>query len=169
MRMRFVAGAVVVLALIFNNYNWLARRAEAGWLRCSPERLYRGETVTVDLPAEHDGYDFAILCHALEQYLISFKPGPLDRIGPVIAPGVFAKMRQVKLSTAEARGSLSAPWRPDRPRALKPPEKIFTESGSYEVLLGPALGAEDADFDACWVDYFDFPRPKDGASNPGIR
>ena len=28
------------------------------------------------------------------------------------------------------------------------------------MLLGPALGAEDADFDACWVDYIDRPRPK---------
>ncbi len=163
MRMRLVAGAVVVLALIFNN-SW-ARRAEAGWLRCSPDRLYRGESVTVDLPAEHEGYDFAILCHGLKQNLISFKPGPLDRIGPVMAPGVFAKMRQVKLSPAEARGSLSPPWRPDRPRALKPPEKIFTESGPYEVVLGPALGEEDGEFDACWVRYFDFPRPQTGASS----
>ncbi len=163
MRMRLVAGAVVLLALIFNN--WWARCAEAGWLRCSPDRLYRGESVTVDLPAAHEGYDFAILGRSMKQYLISFKPGPLDRIGPVIAPGVFATMKQVKLSTAEARGSLSDPWRPDRPRALRPPQKIFIQSGPYEVLLSPSLGEEDADFDACWVRYFDFPRPQAGASS----
>jgi len=155
-KIRFAASAVLALALILNN-RWV-RCAEAGQLRCSPEKLYRGGILTVDLPAAHEGYDLAILGRAMKQYLISFQPGPLDRIAPVIAASAFASMRQVRLST-EARGSLSGPWLADRPRALKPPEKIFTQSGPYEVLLGPALGAEDSDFDACWVDYFDYPKP----------
>ncbi|HYA34022.1 MAG TPA: hypothetical protein VEF03_00310, partial [Candidatus Binataceae bacterium] len=41
------------------------------------------------------------------------------------------------------------------PRALKPPELIFTGSGSYEFLLSPGIGGEVSTFGACWVTYVD--------------
>lgn len=111
----------------------------------------------------HTGKDLAILDD--KQFLISFKPGPLDKIRPVIPTETLAKMKQLRISTKDAKGSPSNPWRSDRPRALARPQRIFTASGSYEVVVGPALGAEDADFDACHVDYINSTRQEFGADD----
>ncbi len=144
--------------------------AQAPSLNCQPKELYRGDTLTVDLPMPHGTFDFAIWGPAPEgqdpeEQVVSFKPEAKDKIGPVISPGVFAKMKQIKLVTTEVRGSVFHPWqRPDGPVATGPPKPIFTQSGAYEVLLGGDLGNDDGDFDGCWVYYFDYPRPKGAVS-----
>src|SRR3989304_4097414 len=135
------ASAVIALLLIFN-CTWPSS-AGAGWLRCSPERLYRADTLTVDLPVPHDNYELGLtpIDGSDDLILISFKPTPRDTIAPVIPPGVFAKMKQVKLDTRTALGSLSnSAWRvPDGPIAVRTPAPIFTKPKSYEVVLGPVL------------------------------
>ncbi len=80
---------------------------------------------------------------------------------PVIPPGQFGAMNSIRIDSATVRGSVFHPWRrPHAPVASAPPKPIFTITASYEVLLGADLGNDDGDFDACWVDYFDYARPK---------
>ncbi len=114
----------------------------------------------VELDSPHDDFDFGIWPVAAHRqgrsnlFLLTFGPGKSDRIAPVIPPQKFAAMKQITLNPATARGSLSNWWRGrEIPRALKPPELIFTDSGAYEILLGAGLGSEDANYDACYVDY----------------
>ncbi|MDO8432878.1 MAG: hypothetical protein Q7S58_10775 [Candidatus Binatus sp.] len=138
-------------------------------LHCSPKVLYRGDTLTVDLPEPHGGLDFAIMNYQTDTFMISFEPNAggkyPDTIAPVIPDPEFAGMKQIKLPTSSARGSLSDSWGWNGPHALKPPQLIFTKSGSYEVVMGTPRGPEFADFDACWVTYFDRPKPKDSVEN----
>jgi hypothetical protein len=144
------------------------RAAEAAFIgslrvkiRCHPPIVYRGDDVVVDLDTPHPNFDFGIyVLYPLSNpkpsklFLLTFEPGKNDRTPPVIPPRKFAAMRQITLNTATARGSASNWWQGDEvPRAVKPPRRIFTNSGSYEILLGLALGAEDTESDSCWVDY----------------
>ena len=129
-------------------------------IRCHPSLLYRGDDLVVEFGSSHDGFDFGLQPETGHRdwggklLLLSFKPGKNDHISPVISPQKFAAMRQITLNTATARGSYSNFWRGDEiPRALKPPELIFTKSGGYEILLGLAIGSEDAAFNACSVEY----------------
>lgn len=133
-------------------------------LHCSRQTLYKGDVLTVDLPPDHGGLELAIWTENLETFLITFTPNRRDTIAPVIAPGDFGKMTQVKLATARARGSPSHPWQnTGGPLALGDPEPIFTASGLYEVLLDGDLGYDDAAFAACWIDYFDYPQKASAA------
>ena len=137
-------------------------------IRCHPAVLYKGDDLVVEFGSPHTDFDFGIWPIAGisptatartkpgEVFLFSFNPGKNDDIEPVIPPEDFSSMRRIRLSTATARGSLSNLWRGDEVRrALKPPELIFTASGSYEVLLGAGLGDDDVPFGACWVEYID--------------
>jgi len=136
-------------------------------MRCHPPVLYRGGSLVVEFDSPHDNFDFAIqaryglapvVAHpkADKLFLLTFEPGKNDRIPPVISPREFASMNQITLNTVTARGSAGTVWQGEEiPRALKPPESIFTESGTYQILLSRALGAEDAFFGACYVDYVD--------------
>ncbi|MGH7843386.1 MAG: hypothetical protein ACREQT_17940 [Candidatus Binataceae bacterium] len=74
-------------------------------LHCSPEKVYRGGSFTVDLPA-HKDYELAILGDGGKMLIISFKPAKADRIGPVLSAKAFAAMNQITISTRTARGSL---------------------------------------------------------------
>ena len=137
------------------------RPAYAGLLTCQPQTLYRGEALTIELPNPHEDYEFAVWGEDLELMMISFKPGPKDKIAPVIAPNVFRAMKRIDLHSTTARGSPSDFWHgSDLPRGLGASRLIFINTGLYEVLLGPAIGAEDADFDGCWVNYINGPKPK---------
>ena len=133
----------------------------SGDLKCFPRVLYRGDVLNVELPPDHGDLEFAVWTEDLETLVVSFEPRPRDRIGPVIPPDRFAKMKRVELFTTEARGSVSRPWAgAQTPLALAPPKMIFTKTGLYEVLLDGDLGYDDADFAACWVDYNDSLRPR---------
>lgn len=157
-RLWFLLEVLICLLVLL----WIGQKpAEAGLLACRPGVLYRGDSLTVNLPMPHGDYEFAVWAESLELMMISFEPGPKDTIAPIIAPDMFRTMKQIKLLTTEARGSSSDFWHgSDVPRASGSPKPIFTETGLYEVLLGQAIGAEDADFDGCWVNYVDRPRPK---------
>jgi len=59
-------------------------------------------------------------------------------------------MRQITLNPKTTCGSLSNWWRgKEVPRALKPPELIFTDTGLYQILLGRGLGSEDPSVADC--------------------
>jgi hypothetical protein len=89
-------------------------------------------------------------------FLLSFEPGKKDHIAPVISPNDFASMRQITLNPKTTRASLSNWWRGGgEPRALKPAELVFTDSGLYQILLGRALGSEDPVVSSCYVRYVD--------------
>ncbi len=153
-----LSAAIAVGSLVVVSFGWRCARAQD--LTCSTRVLYRGDSLTVELPEDHSGFDFVVAGEALDERAISFRPTSKDTIGPPIAPEEFARMRRVKLVTTTARGPLFRPWvRPGGPIAYGPSELIFTRPGPYEVLLGRDLGDDEADFDACWVDYFDYPNP----------
>ena len=130
-------------------------------VRCHPPVLYRDGVLVVELAGSpHNDFDFGVRPSSVQSknpddlFLLSFKPGKNDRTAPVVPPQKFAAMKQITLNPATARGSLSNWWRGDEvPRALRPPELIFTDSGLYQILLGRGLGSEDPSVDACDVDY----------------
>lgn len=130
-------------------------------IRCRPPVLYRADDLIVELAGSpHDNFDFGISPAAVHSknpndlFLLSFKPGKNDHIAPVIPPQKFASMWRITLNSKTTRGSMSNWWRGDEvPRALKPPELIFTDSGLYQILLGRGLGSEDPSVSACYVDY----------------
>jgi len=47
---------------------------DSGDLTCWPRKLYRGDTLVVELPKRHEGFDFAIMGPQLTERVISFKP-----------------------------------------------------------------------------------------------
>jgi len=92
--------------------------------------------------------------------IISFKRRPEDKVDPVIPHDQFGKMHQIRLDTAKARGSMMKKWADGgTPAVLDPPQFIFTESGSYEVIVGPDLMAPNGEIDVCDVNYYDYPKP----------
>jgi hypothetical protein len=139
-------------------------------LHCSPKVLYQGDTLTVDLPEPHGGLDFAIMNYQTDTFLISFVPNTRrkhrDKIAPVIPDPEFARMKQIKLLTSSARGSLWNSWGWNGPHTLKPPQLIFTKSGLYDVQMGTPYGPEFEDFAVCAVTYCDYPKPKQSLENP---
>ncbi len=174
-RIYFALASGIVLLFIFLGQGSTAQEQEEPEreLSCHPRVLYRGDTLTVDLPMAHDGSEFAIprgIFGALPM-MISFEPLPKDKIAPLISPAVFAKMKQIRLVTTRAKGSPGT-WRwqaPDGPTALKPPEPIFTKATAYQALLGYGLGAEDGSehiLGSCPLLYFDRRRPKAGEEVP---
>ncbi|MFZ1888434.1 MAG: hypothetical protein WAU33_10405 [Candidatus Binataceae bacterium] len=130
---------------------------------CEPLTLYKGDTLTVDLPVPHDDYEFGIsrgVDHP--ELLMSFKPNPPDTIAPMIPFDAFRKMKQVKILTTKAKGSpaLGANTGPCFKRVDQPPQLIFTASGDYGVEIGPSLDGEDPDVRGwCLVRYIDAPHP----------
>lgn len=140
-------------------------------ISCEPLNLYKGDTLTVDLPVPHDDYEFGI-SHGVDdpELLMSFKPNPPDTIAPAIPFDVFRKMKQVKILTTSAKGSpaLGANTGPCRKRVDQPPQLIFTASGDYGVEIGPSLAGEDPDMRGwCSIHYIDAPRP--AAASPGAK
>jgi len=158
-------------------------QARAQWqsfwprLKCRPERLYRGDSLTIDLPEPHDGVEFGIFTPTLRfssdgrMFLISFKPTQKDTIPPVIAPEAFARMKQVVLPTTTARGTLyNLPFTSPEESPVKPSALIFTKTVTYWAELGRDLGADLAESDdvpcLCEFDYFDRDAPKPGENVP---
>jgi hypothetical protein len=137
-------------------------------VKCTPRKLYCGDTLTIDIKGSHAGTELAIgQDYFRDVYLLTFRPGPKDKIPPVIAPDVFARMTRLRLRTDRAVGSPADGWMGDCvPRVKGPPELIFTASGGYQVTVGYQLFSPGVDYEAplpgCKVDYFDFRRPKPG-------
>ena len=137
-------------------------------LHCTPSVLYRDDTLTVDLPEPHGGWDFAIMNYQTDTFLISYVPNTRknrDTIAPAIPDPEFARMKQIKIPTSSARGSLWNSWGWNGPHVFKPPQPIFTKSGSYEVIMITPSEPEHGDFKTCWVTYCDYPKPNYSAKD----
>ena len=129
-------------------------------LVCRPDTLYRGDTLTITLPAKPAGDELGVQTEDIRLYLISFVPGKADKIGPAIPPAELHRSSEVKLSMAGTKGSLAAKYSGGKsPRVTGPAVPIFRKSGDYEILLSSALGTEDAEVQSCWVSYVDKPAP----------
>ena len=160
-RLVFVISFLVVL--LIPAQGWTAAPSNPR-LRCSPQTLYRGDTLEVQLPSDHGDLELAIWTEDLETLVIVFQPTRKDHFAPIVAPSRFEKMARIDFRTTEARGLLARPWREGGPLALKAPQTIFTKSGLYEILLDGDLGYDDADFAACWVAYLNHAKPVENGS-----
>ena len=150
-------------------------------LVCRPTVLYRGDTLTVDLPMPHDGYELGIVPPGELQdlMLLTFKTRPVDellhrsvdKIQPVIAADTFARMKRLRLVTTQAGGFwISGPPNPCHTRVAGVAEPIFTKSGDYRVQLGPALGGENDDVSGeCLIKYVDHAVRLGGATSSPSR
>jgi len=145
----------------------LAQTAEEIDFNCERTRLYRGDTLVVDFYSQHDDADLAILNPDGRSILISFARQPEDKVDPVISHGEFARMKQVRLATVTARGSVMEPWVHGKDAAvLKQPQLIFTKTGNYDVIVGQNLKSPNSEIDVCDLYYYDYPKGRNPGKNP---
>jgi hypothetical protein len=124
-------------------------------LRCPRRTLYRGQTFTIGLPKSHRDDQFAILNPNWDIMVLSFVPGPLDKVAPVIPARNFARLRRLTLSTGTARASIYGPPLPTGTR----PQLIFTHTGWYLAMIaGDFTWNDNRPFGSCWFRYIDQPR-----------
>ena len=129
-----------------------------GFFTCKPTYLYRGDTLRVTLSQPQNGCDMAIFRGFSEPKMVSFRPLPQDKVTPMISPEKFATMKHVDLLTTVADGyPLSSDARPGEPAALRSPERIFSKSAQYVVMVGKNLRYSDDSsvFSVCYVQYSD--------------
>jgi len=127
---------------------------------CEPVRLYRGDTLAITFHSPHDDAELAIANADGQTMVISFKRRPEDKVDPVIPHYQFGKMRQIRLDTAKARGSVMKGWaHGGTPAVLDPPQLIFTKTGTYEVVVSSDIMAPNAEIDVRDVNYYDYPKP----------
>lgn len=98
-------------------------------LRCSPNRLWLGDTLTLNMSAPH-GRDFAILAPGDKFFwLRSWEPTDEATTAKWYE---FEKLTQLKLVTTEAKGRVSTD-----------DELIFTKTGWYRVRISYNLETDD--------------------------
>jgi len=155
--------AVILFCLIAGSFSGISSASahDRTTIHCSSQNLYRGETLKIDIRGPHEGYYFGVWSSQEQRFrLITFQPQPDDPARPLISSHEFGEMANVNLVGGTTLGlpqDLSA--KPGHFN-LGAPEKVFATTGLYQVELGALLWTEDGDFDACWVHYYDYPRPK---------
>ena len=109
-------------------------------LRCSPRRLWLGDTLTLNMSVPH-GRDLAILAPDDKFFwLRSWEPNDNATTARWYA---FEKVRQLKIVTAEAKGRVSTDDEP-----------IFTRTGWYRIRVSYNLETDDGTpFNECKVYY----------------
>jgi hypothetical protein len=121
-------------------------------ITCSPRRLYRGETLVLNMPVPHGG-DLAIVGPKKSFSFIIFEPSENSKQQPLISRENFETMAQLKLPTDTVREMM---WSADE----KPNRLIFTRTGWYEVWLSANLETDDGTPIAkCRVYYIHRRRP----------
>jgi hypothetical protein len=104
----------------------LARRVS---LRCSPRKLWLGDTLTLSMSVPH-GRDLAILSPGDKFFwLRSWEPNDRQATAQWYA---FEKVRQLKLATGKAKGSIN-----------DGDELIFTRTGWYSIRISYNLETDD--------------------------
>jgi hypothetical protein len=104
----------------------LARKVS---LRCSPTRLWLGDTLTLNMSVPH-GRDLAILAPGDKFFwLRSWEPNDEATTAQWYA---FEKLRQLKIVTTEAKGRVSTE-----------DESIFTKTGWYRIRVSYNLETDD--------------------------
>jgi hypothetical protein len=134
---------------------------------CDPVNLYHGDKLTVTFHSPHDDAELAIRNAEGQAIVVSFNRAPEDKIDSPIPHEKFAKMKQVKINTATATGSLLKGYARGETRAvLEPLQPIFTKTGNYEVLVGTDLRSPNGGIDVCYFFYFDHPRKPSKRKRP---
>jgi len=143
---------------------------------CDPVNLYHGDTLTVTFHSPHDDAELAIRNAEGQAMVVSFNRAPEAKIDSPIPHEKFAKMKQVKINTAAATGSLMKGYAHGKTRAvLEPLQPIFTKTGNYDVVVGTDLRSPNGAIDVCYMYYYDYPRPtpdghhKRAPKNPSTR
>jgi len=115
-------------------------------LRCSPSRLWLGDTLTLNMSVPH-GRDLAILAPGDKFFwLRSWEPNDEATTAKWYA---FEKLRQLKIVTTEAKGRVSTD-----------DELIFTKTGWYRVRISYNLETDDGTpVNQCRVYYTHRRRP----------
>jgi hypothetical protein len=131
--------------------------AQGGTLRCSPGKLYRGETLTLAMPERHGGYLAVVNPHGDYMFLTSdqAETEESDRragVHPLISMTEFGGMRQLKLSTSDTR---ALDYNKKGSRGGRRARAMFQQTGWYKVMLGQtSFEQEDPPVDAmCRVYY----------------
>ena len=167
LRLFLFAVALAGLGFVQSAHATSKYEYERATIHCKSKKLYRGEALEIDITGPHLGYYLGVWSSPEQRFrLISFLPEPHDKVAPLIPPNQFAKMTKMRLVGGVTLGSPLDPMANLGPDSFGPPEVIFTKTGLYQVELGELLGTEDGDFDACWVHYYDYPRPKPGEPVP---
>ena len=115
-------------------------------LRCSPGRLWLGDTLTLNMSVPH-GRDLAILAPGNKFFwLRSWEPNDQVTTAKWYA---FEKLRQLKIVTTEAKGRVSTD-----------DESIFTKTGWYRIRVSYNLETDDGTpVNECRVYYAHRRRP----------
>ena len=116
-------------------------------LRCSPLKLFRGDTLTLDMTTPHGG-DLVVRAPDGTDFFVIYSP---DEVGPGTRPLMdqerFVRLGQLKLVTDETK---ARPWEYGREKN----ELIFTKTGWYEVRLSENLMSDDeSPLYACRIYY----------------
>lgn len=115
-------------------------------LRCTPRKLWLGDTLTLSMSVPH-GRDLAILAPGDKFFwLRSWEPNDDATTARWFA---FAKVRQLKIVTTEAKGRVSTD-----------DELIFTRTGWYRIRISYNLETDDGTpLNECRVYYAHRRRP----------
>ncbi len=107
-----------------------------GKLRCAPQKLFRGDTLTLEMATPHGGM-LAVRAPDGTDFFVVYEPhneGPASR--PLMDAEKFMKLGQLKLVTDQTKAK---PWVYGRDKN----ELIFTRTGWYAVRLSENLETDD--------------------------
>jgi hypothetical protein len=110
--------------------------AQRPWqlLSCDPKQVRSGDTLILRFRMPHPE-ELAIRAPGNGWYFLVFEPDP-STPRPIVDKASFAKMREMRLPVATAKGIPCAAGKNN-------PEVIFQRPGTYEVILTAALESED--------------------------
>jgi hypothetical protein len=104
-------------------------------MQCEPRSVNASTTLRVRFPTPH-GHDFAVASPDGELYFVAFQqPDRSSAVQPLIPERSFAAMSGLTVQVGAFEG---IPWRTNGSRRA-----IFRESGTYTLLVSPALETED--------------------------
>lgn len=118
---------------------------------CSPNKLYRGESLTVSLRTPHGGYA-AIKRLADNRWFFLYG---VEKSEPVWDIDLFAKIPEIKINTATAINTTNS-------GDDKTPEKIFSQTGKYRIMVGSEdFGQDDPLWTGmCEIEFVNEKRPR---------
>lgn len=113
-----------------------APRAAQAKLRCTPQRLRRGDTLTLSMQSSHGGYLAIVNPEGKYFFITSNDEGARAfeknaGVSPFISATDFSRMRQLRLSTT---GTKAIDY--ESPQETRRAEAVFRQSGWYKVLIG---------------------------------
>ncbi|RMG35454.1 MAG: hypothetical protein D6732_09285 [Methanobacteriota archaeon] len=157
MNFRILIPMIIIIVFIFlfnslRNVKLASSIGEEEEMNCSPDTVYKGDTISIEMSIPHGGYlgiitpngDFFFVCWSQRD-----KNSPLQ---PLIQSEEFVNVEKIELITDK---TLATPWI----YGAKSNELIFTNTGEYRILMGENLETDsDVAYQECKIFYFDKPR-----------